>query len=517
MDSALIIGSGIAGIATALRLRKKGFQVDVFEAADKPGGKIGQIKEKGYRWDSGPSLFTMPHFVDELFELFGENPRDHFNYEKKTTVCNYFWEDGTFFSADGELDLFIKNASEQFDVSEETLEKYFQNSALKYRLTAPLFIENSLHKRSTFKNRNALAALKKFNRLDLFKSLNQVNRSYFKDPKLVQLFNRFATYNGSSPYACPGILSMIPTLEMQFGTYFPKGGMRSIVESLYELALRKGVKFHFNEKVLKIEVKNGLAKGIKTEKGTYQADAVISNMDIYPTYRNLLKNQAAPEKTLNQERSSSALIFYWGVKKTFPTLDLHNIFFSEDYQAEFKALFKSKTLPEDPTIYLNISAKNQASDAPENAENWFVMVNAPANIGQDWEEITRRAKAKIMAKLNSILGVSLENLIEVESVFDPVMIENTSGSYQGSLYGTSSNTKMAAFMRHANFSKKIKKLYFCGGSVHPGGGIPLCLQSAKITADLIPITNIIQSLRSTVYIQYRHLPLLTLKNNGTDL
>tara|TARA_R110002096_G_scaffold117211_8_gene253991 strand:- start:23456 stop:24916 length:1461 start_codon:yes stop_codon:yes gene_type:complete len=485
VKSAIVIGSGIAGLAIALRLRKKGFEVSVFEAGDKPGGKLGQILEKEYRWDTGPSLFTMPHLVDELFELIGENPTDFFNYEKKETVCNYFWEDGTFFSANHELTRFINDACSVFNVEKKHLEKYLENSAFKYHLTAPLFIEKSLHKASTFLNKDALKAIKNIIHLDLFKTLDQVNNSYFKDPRLVQLFNRFATYNGSSPYSSPGILSMIPTLEMQYGTYFPKGGMRVIVDSLYDLANRNGIRFHFNEKVTEITVENSIATGILTEKNTYKANTVVSNMDIYLTYRYLLKDFAAPEKILNQERSSSALIFYWGIKKEFKELDLHNIFFSKDYQSEFKALFETKTISEDPTIYVNISSKNQKQDAPKDSENWFVMVNAPSNIGQDWKQFVSKTKALVIAKLNRILNVSLENLIEVERTLDPIMIEENTGSYQGSLYGTSSNSKSAAFMRHPNFSHKIKNLYFCGGSVHPGGGIPLCLQSAKITANLI--------------------------------
>ena len=194
-----------------------------------------------------------------------------------------------------------------------------------------------------------------------------------------------------------------------------------------------------------------------------------------------------PEKILSQERSSSAVIFYWGIGKSFPQLDLHNIFFSGDYKAEFDAIFKTKTLFEDPTVYVNITSKDVPTDAPAGKENWFVMVNAPHDTGQDWKELSIALRKWVIQKLNRALDVDIAPLIEEEWIMTPDVIEARTQSYLGALYGASSNNKMAAFMRHPNFSKQLTNLYFCGGSVHPGGGIPLCLLSAKIVADLTPI------------------------------
>ena len=486
MKTAIIIGSGISGIAVALRLRKKGYDVRVFEASEVVGGKLGILENKGYRWDTGPSLFTMPHLVDELFTLFDETPSDHFNYHKKNIVCNYFWEDGSSFSAKQSITDFIEDASTFFKESPEKIDAYFKNSLRKYELTAPLFLDQSLHKKRKLFSWKTLKALFQLNQLDINKTLDEVNSAHFKDDKLIQLFNRFATYNGSSPYEAPGILSMIPTLEMQFGTYFPKGGMRSIIESLHQLSVSKGIQFHLNEKINSIAYNEKQVSGVVTSSGMHAADVVVSNMDIYYTYNTLLPKLKAPKKALDQEKSSSALIFYWGIKETFPELDLHNIFFSQHYKEEFNALFNTKELQEDPTIYINISSKEDSSHAPPGSENWFVMINVPTNIGQDWKIIERDARKKIIQKLNRLLCVDIASLIETETVLDPIQIENKTWSHQGSLYGSSSNSKYAAFLRHSNFSKQLNNLYFCGGSVHPGGGIPLCLKSAKIVANLSP-------------------------------
>lgn len=484
-QKAIVIGAGIGGLATAIRLKSKGFIVTVFEANSYFGGKLKAFEENGFRFDMGPSLFTMPQFIEDLFIASGKNINDYFSYYKKDTVCNYFYEDETRFSAKAKTEDFAKNASESFNVKEKTILNYFKESKKKYDLTASLFLEKSLHKLSTFLSTDTIKSILQIGKLNINQNLHEYNSSKFKDKKLVQLFDRFATYNGSSPYKTPGIMSMIPHLEQYFGTFFPKGGMHEITKSLYKLAVDLGVKFEFDTSVKDIIVEKKKATGIITKNEVHYAKYVISNADVVPTYRKLLKKQKAPEKILSQPRSSSALIFYWGIAKEFPSLDLHNIFFSEDYKKEFDYIFNKKSVSNDPTVYLNISSKEEKTDAPENHENWFVMVNVPSNTGQNWDDIIERTKQNVIKKLSRILKEDISSLIVYESILDPRKIEANTQSYQGALYGASSNNKYAAFLRHPNFSQKIKNLYFCGGSVHPGGGIPLCLLSGKIVADLI--------------------------------
>ena len=269
--------------------------------------------------------------------------------------------------------------------------------------------------------------------------------------------------------------------------------MIAITDSLVKAALNLGVKFHFETPVEQILVSKKTVKGVRARGQTIPADVVISNMDVVPTYRKLLPNQKAPEQTLKQERSSSAIIFYWGIKEKFPELDLHNIFFSDHYRKEFEEIFEKKMVPDDPTIYLNISCKDQPEDAPEGSENWFVMVNVPADSGQAWDKEIPRVRSTVIDRLSYILNRPIGQLIEKEDYLDPRRIETRTSSHQGALYGAASNDKFAAFLRHPNFSRRIKNLHFCGGSVHPGGGIPLCLFSAKIVSELIPDCRIANS------------------------
>lgn len=486
MARACIVGAGIAGLASAIRLREKGYEVAVFEANAYPGGKMHAETYKGYRFDLGPSLFTLPDLVDELFELCGEDSNRHLPYLRKEVLCHYFWEDGTRFYAPAEPSQFVREAAQTFGESEQKIGAYLQMNRRKYELTAPLFLEKSLHKLKTYFSTQTLKAMLSASGLGIFTSLNQLNQASFTNPKLVQLFNRYATYNGSSPYKTPGIMSMIPHLEMGLGTYYPKGGMHRIPMSLYELALARGVHFSFNTPVKRILTTNNVATGIRTGQGDHPAEIIVSNMDIYPTYRKMLPDHKAPERTLAQERSSSALIFYWGMKGKFPDLDLHNIFFSSDYPGEFKKIFEEKTLSEDPTVYINITAKESPEDAPPGGENWFVMINAPGDYGQNWDDLVDKARKAILNKLSRVLDMPLQDYIEVEEVLTPGGIASRTSSYRGALYGAASNNKFAAFLRHPNFSHRIKNLYFAGGSVHPGGGIPLSLLSAKIVGKTVP-------------------------------
>lgn len=488
IKKAAIIGAGIAGIASAIRLAVKGYQVDVFEANLYPGGKLSTIEVTGeagtYRFDAGPSLFTLPHLVDELFRLAGENPADHFEYVRLPEICRYFWDDNTRLTAWANPDAFARAVETQLGEPAEHIRNFLADSAFKYKITDQLFLQNSLHKTKTWLSRDAMRGYLNLPRLGVFGTMNRANAHTFSHPKVVQLFNRYATYNGSDPYQTPALLNIIPHLEYNIGAFSPKKGMVSITDSLVALAKRLGVQFYFNTPVEEIVVEKGKAVAVRCET-IHAYQLIFSNMDITPTYRRLMPTQPAPERTLSQPRSSSGLIFYWGMNRQFPELDMHNIFFSNDYKTEFDYLFgRRDRLYEDPTIYVNITAKTKPDDAPPGCENWFVLLNAPANEGQNWDNIITQTRQDVLRKLSHNLGTDISQFIDCEAILDPRTIELRTSSAQGALYGTASNNRFAAFLRHPNFSSKIKNLYFVGGSVHPGGGIPLCLQSAKIATEL---------------------------------
>lgn len=485
--SVAVIGSGIAGLSAAIRLSLQGRKVVVFEKNTYTGGKITAFEKQGFRFDMGPSLFTMPQLVEELFELAGKTPKDYFQYHTHDEVCRYFWLDGKCLTLYPSVDRNVEAITTVFGKeSGRRVRKYFDDARKKFELTAPFFLESSLHKAKTFLSPRVLKVVSEIPRLGLFSTLDDQNKRYFKEPKLVQLFNRYATYNGSSPYQTPGIMQMISHLEHGMGTHFPVGGMHAISQSLTKLAQELGVQFELSSMVEHILVEENKVQGVMVNGTERMFDLVVCNSDIKHAYHELLPKQVRrPRKTLAQEPSSSALIFYWGIGQTFPEMDLHNIIFSEDYKEEFDHICSNGPFWKDPTIYIHISNRLEVDDAPKGKDSWFVMVNVPYDQGQDWEDIVRKVRRKLIERISSVLGKDIASLIETEEILTPTQIQQRTSSVGGALYGTSSNERMAAFLRHSNKSSSVKGLYFCGGSAHPGGGVPLCILSGKIAAEWI--------------------------------
>jgi len=484
MKKALVIGAGVAGLAVSIRLALQGFSVEIFESNPYVGGKLSEIQIGKYRFDAGPSLFTMPHLVEELFWLAGKKSAD-FPYQRLDEVCRYFFSDGQSFIAPADQEKLVDVLHKELKEEKATVEKYLKRGKFKYDTVGKLFMERCLRKPSTFFNAKAFRAYWQINRLGLTTSLNDYNAATFSNPKTIQLFNRYATYNGSDPYQTPAIMSMIPHLELGIGAFLPAGGMIQISHSIAKLAESLGVVIHLNTKVLKIKTENDKATGIETEQGFVQADVLVSGIDVGLTYSKLLAIEGLGKAYADLPKSTSAIIWYFGVKRKTEQTGLHNVFFSSDYKAEFQSLFRENEMPSDPTIYLNISSKIKPDDAPDYGENWFVMVNAPANSGQDWESWIPKARAKVIERLSHEFQFNLEDEIEEETVLEPRTLESRTGAMGGALYGSNSNSQFAAFLRHSNYSSRFKNLFFCGGTVHPGGGIPLALQSATIAAQYV--------------------------------
>ncbi|MBX7227481.1 MAG: phytoene desaturase [Chitinophagales bacterium] len=485
----VIIGSGIAGLSTAIRLANSGYDVTVYEANEYFGGKISWIKQDGYQWGFGASLLTLPHLIDELFEACGKNPADYYRYHRLDPVTRYFFSDGTLIDAHADIHHFAQEIATKTADTAPTILAYLAQIKRNFELTATTFLQKSLHKIRTYLSREALSiALFSPTRLGLFRSIHKKNSTFFKDPKTIQLFDRYATYNGSNPFRAPSILNLIAHPEFNDGAYILEDGMPSLTEALVKLAKELCVQLIANAPVQKILTENNVAKGVVVNGKEVYCDIVVSNMDITFTYQQLLKQHAIPKKIIKQEKSSSAMIFYWGMSRTFEELDVHNIIFGSDYAEEFRRLEVGE-MSDDPTIYIFVSAKINKNHAKPNGENWFVLLNVPHNSGQDWVNIANKYQQKAQEKISQILGIDIAPYIETAVVNDPISIEKITRSHAGALYGSSSNKMMSAFQRHPNFSRKIKHLYFCGGSVHPGGGVPICILSGKITAQLIVESN----------------------------
>jgi len=496
MREAVVIGAGVAGLAASTRLAVQGWNVTVLEQASEPGGKLREIRLGNYRFDAGPSLFTWPDLVMDLDALVRSNHPDlpPFPFQQLDRSAHYFWPNGRQWIA------WADSAARSGSVDAlwgpgtgKRLERYLADSKAAFEATRPLFLESSLHERSTYSWGRLKQVGRHVGRLPLLGRFHRRNSAYGLPDELVQFLDRYATYNGSDPMRAPAMLQVIPHLEHGMGTFFPEGGMVAITHHLRRLAERAGVRFELNTAADAIEHDGQRVTGVRAGGQSFAADLVVSNADIHPTYTRLLRDRVAPASTLERERSTSGLIFYWGVRRSFPSLHLHNLFFSADYAKEFDAIRRLGDPMEDPTVYVHISSKLEAGDAPVGGENWFVLLNVAADPEHMTEQRIAALKAATLQRVDAALREAgdlgpdehVGDYIEVEDRLTPSDIESRTSSWRGALYGTSSNSPAAAFLRHRNRSTDLKGLYFCGGSVHPGGGIPLCLLSGKIVSDLV--------------------------------
>lgn len=482
-----VIGGGIGGLSAAIRLAHKGFDVELFEKNNSLGGKANLIQEEGFRFDTGPSLVTMPFVIEELFEFTDEKMKDYFTFKQLDLLCRYFYPDGTILNAYHDKEKFYNEIESKTKDKRENLIKFYSYCSDIYKYTSDTFLFNDNISLKYLFSKSSLKALWNIGKIDLYRTMNEAVSSFFTDEKLVQLFNRYATYNGSNPYCIPATFNIITHVENSIGGGYIEGGMYKLITSLEKLAIKKGVKIYLNSPVEKINFNSGKVTGLKVKGEEKLFDIVISNSDVLNTYENLLQNTTfkTAKKYRLLEPSTSAIVFYWGVKKSTDELDVHNILFAKDYQKEFDCLFNQKTCSDDLTIYIYISSKFSTDDAPEGYENWFVMVNAPYNNGQNWNEEVKKAKENIIKRIDSTLKINLKENIVFERTMTPIDMKQKTSSTYGSIYGISSNDKMAAFFRQTNKSKDIEGLYFCGGSAHPGGGIPLVILSGKKAADSI--------------------------------
>lgn len=488
-EKAIVIGSGIAGLAAAIRLSVMGMNVMLLEANDELGGKIAQKNKNDFRFDLGPSVLTKPEYIIELFELCNKNAYDYIQLEKLDLIFRFYFSDGSFIDSFSDHKKLLEELKKKSKESASQVFSALKDSRRIYELTHEVFLERSLHKVKNYFNWPTIRGIINFNKVRVFESMHHYNARKLSDKRLVQIFDRYASYNGSSPFEAPATLNVINHFELNEGAYIPVGGMRKLIEALHKLLKECDVEIITGVKVDEIIIEKNQVKGVLVGNKLIESEYVICNTDIHVAYQKLLPGVRKPDFILNQPSSSSVLVFLWGMNTGVPKTGLHSTFFGSDDRIEYDAVFKGMTICDDPTIYLYNSSSHFKADAPTGKANWFVMVTAPMLDGQDWESLIAKARSSIIRKLSKTLGVNIESLIETEDVLSPESIEAHTGSWKGAIYGNSSNGIFSAFLRHPNFSKKNKGLYFCGGSVHPGAGIPLCLLSAKIVGGLIEKTK----------------------------
>ena len=481
-----VIGGGLGALSGAIRLARLGFSVQLFEKNSKIGGKVNEVILEDYRFDTGASLLTMPFVIDDLFDFAGFKRSDYLDFVPIDPICRYFFSDGSVMDASADKAK-MKAAIEELSPDDvEAYEGFLKYAQRIHDLTAEIFMSTPIHEFGKLMRHRYLRTLFRLHQIDPFRTVHQSVSRFFSDPRLVQLFDRYATYNGSDPFQAPATLNIIPYIEYGLGGYYIKGGIYRLVDALKAVAYALGVQIHTSAKVETIRHDSKRVRGVQVNGERFDADYVLCGADAVVAYHKLLEGLQQQRQKLNQlEPSLSGMVFLWGVRAKHPTLAHHNIIFSSDYSTEFKQIFRDRQVPDEPTIYIAITSKADAAHAPPEAENWFVLLNMPYLVpGQIWEKEKSRMRRVVLDRLKH-LGFDIADQIAVEQIYTPEDFFELYASNQGSIYGVSSNSKTTAFRRLPNRSRLLEGLYFAGGSVHPGGGIPLVILSGKMAATLI--------------------------------
>jgi len=481
-----IIGAGFGGLAASAILAHRGYTVEVFEQQIGPGGKAGDLRMGGWRFDTGPSLFTMPMVFERFFTLAGGDLNATVRHEPMELITRYFWDDGSRLDAWQDPERFAAEVEAKLGDPAAAVKRYLRRAKKIYDTTAGIFLFGDPWDPLNIFRSAGWRALAGLPFIAPFTTMDRFHRRYFHDERTVQLFDRYATYTGSDPYRAPATLAIIPYVEYAIGARNLRGGVAALVRAMHALAERNGARFHFNTPVERILRQGNRVTGVAVNGEELPFDAVVSNADVTYTYLSLLQSESEmADRYQRLEPSLSGVVFYWAMRETFPELTVNNIFFSNDYRVEFEEIFTKRRCGFDPTIYVNITSKFDPADAPTGGENWFVLINAPCDDHQDWEVETLRLRETVIAKLSRILGRDIERAIAHEEVRTPRVWRALANTNHGAIYGISSNDPMAAFRRQPVRSADHPRLFFCGGSAHPGGGMPLATLSGMMAADAV--------------------------------
>lgn len=485
--SVSIIGSGIGGITTAIFLAKEGYHVRVFEKNPNPGGRCGQIKREGHRFDIGATIYFLPSVYDQVFSKMGLDVKDYFDFLPVKNLYRLFYDDGSH--------LDFTNSRKELESQLENLEPGAYKKAMSYVDKGYNFLKIGLLK---LLNRNFYNPFQFFtiNNLiqiirikGLLKHSNYIKR-FFKHPHLRMAFTFQNIYVGQSPYNSSALFSMLPAAEIEEGSVFPVGGMHRIVEKMIEIAEDLGVEFIYNSGVSKILTNKGIASAIEFDDGSQiKSDLVVANADLPYVYRELLPPSRKSRRINNKEFTCSAIVFHWGLKNPLPNLSQHNVFLVDDFKDALDTIFSQKGIGEKPCFYIHAPSRTDKTAAPQGEDTISVVIpvsHLGSNNKLKWNEISKMARGAVIKRLQKLGVENIEENIKFEIEILPETWQSIVNVSKGATFGSLNHKifQMGYFRPH-NRHSKYKNLYFTGGSTHPGNGIPLVLLSGKLTSERI--------------------------------
>jgi phytoene desaturase len=485
--TAIVIGAGIGGIATAARLAKNGYDVTVLEKEATPGGRANQIVRDGHRFDIGPTLFLMPEVWEETFATLGEKMSDHLDLRRIDPTYKVHFDDGLQL----ELTSDIGKMQEQLEAVEKTaftgFLNYIAEGSKHYKISLEKFVGRnfySIFEYLSLKNLPLIVQLKA-----LKKHFANTGR-FFKDERLKAAFTFQNMYLGLSPYDAPATYSLLQYTELAEGVWYPMGGMYAGIQALVKVAEKLGVKFIYNAPVKRLATNGTKIFGAVLEDGKpMTADIFVGNADLPYIYKELLPDAKEAKKLEEKLYTCSTLMFYWGVDREYSQIAHHNVFLGGDYKASFDQIFEDHTLPDVPSFYVHAPARTDKAAAPDGQDTLYVLMpvgHLDARSEQDWDALVDRARETVFKRLATEMGVhDLKEHIKFEIVYQPKTWKDRFNLVNGSAFGLSHNFWQVGYLRPQNRHKTYRNLYFAGASTHPGTGLPIVLLSARLTTERI--------------------------------
>jgi phytoene desaturase len=485
--TALVIGAGLGGIATAARLARAGFQVRVLEKNGIPGGRCGQLVRDGHRFDTGATLFLMPEVFAETYAALGERMEDHLELRRIDPTYRIRFGDETHLALTSDLGALEAQLEAIEPGSFEALLRYLAEGSRSYHLCLERFVGRNFPRFLDYFSLQNLPLL--FRLKALVKHYDNIGR-YFADPHLRAAFTFQNMYLGLSPFDAPATYSLVQYTELAEGVWFPLGGIYRVIESLAGIAEEQGVRFSYNTPVKRIEVDGDHATGVVLADGSFMgADVIVANADLPYVYSQLLPDAGEASRLDRLRYTCSAIMFYWGIDTVYPQLGTHNVFLAGDYRASFDRIFKDHGLPEEPSFYVHAPARTDPAAAPLGQDTLMVLVpvgHLDARSAQDWHALQARARTAVMRRLAASAGISdLEQHLKFEVSYTPRDWCSLYNLAKGAAFGLSHNFLQVGYLRPHNRHRRYGNLYFVGSSTHPGTGLPMVLLSARLTTERI--------------------------------
>lgn len=485
-----VIGAGLGGISAAISLKAAGYEVDLFEKNKRIGGKLNVMEQNGFTFDLGPSIFTLPQYFEALFKRAGKNMSDYVQLDPVTP----HWRN--FFEHKPTIDLYQENELMREELRKlpgnpddhwNELQDFLDYARKQYGIVESGYFDKGLDNLWEFIKHYKWSLMG--GSIDYKNSMAESIQQKFSDPQLRMIFEYFIKYVGSSALDSPGYMNLMPVIQFDYGLWYVRGGMYNLALGLEKLMREMNISIHLEADVQEIIKSGKKVTGIRLANGSsHDADIIVSNMEVIPTYKYLLKEPETFTRKLDSfAPACSGIVLHIGTNKVFPQLAHHNFFYSENQHKHFRTVFQKQQIPEDPTLYVVAPTRTDPSKAPSGHDNIKILPHIPplqdgSGIGhEDYVAL----KDRCIDKMERCGLTGLRESIITEDLLTPVDIERMYRSNRGSIYGVVTDWKKNYGFKAPKTSTKYNNLYFTGGSTNPGGGMPMVILSGQNCADRI--------------------------------